>query len=490
MYSLISSFNYFSLTSKKHLFRSKKAAVIVAFVSLYNSLSTYPMYLTSTQHKIPTHFKTLQLRNQLTSYSNALFYKLETKYIMSYNKVSQKRITTPHTTTLKNLLIEYSPFFLTKILFFSWQVFKFNKKRFNRNKLITTPYLNYFNTIKDYKINNQNYFWYKKKKFTWKGKIIKRKLFHNLSRVSKIRRQELTFLQQVNSKPTLYAFKARQATIFKPELNFVTKTNLVLGNINPQLSNINLLLLVIFNPIMFKVFKIWDMNKPKNSIQTLNYRLNKLNLQPYSNITPQQTFNKVLTKQLSSLFSMNKIREDIIPFYYHTLVRFIEHCSGKKFLFQFYPFLHQNINLNYVIRYKSWIPRMGSYERRLGHKFFFEEALHIMHLSFILRDAVLFSNWLKSMILRISFWKTRSIFRFIRYLYLLYFTSTFTELKIKGLKIKLKGKISVAGNSRKRTILYRTGQTSHSKVSLRVSHHKQTINTFTGVLGFQVWIFY
>ena len=95
------------------------------------------------------------------------------------------------------------------------------------------------------------------------------------------------------------------------------------------------------------------MNKPKNSIQTLNYRLNKLNLQPYSNITPQQTFNKVLTKQLSSLFSMNKIREDIIPFYYHTLVRFIEHCSGKKFLFQFYPFLHQNINLNYVIRYKS-----------------------------------------------------------------------------------------------------------------------------------------
>jgi len=90
------------------------------------------------------------------------------------------------------------------------------------------------------------------------------------------------------------------------------------------------------------------------------------------------------------------------------------------------------------------------------------------------------------MILRISFWKTRSIFRFIRYLYLLYFTPTFSELKIRGLKIKLKGKISVAGNSRKRSILYRTGETSHSHVNLRVSHAKQTISTFTGVLGFQV----
>ena len=66
----------------------------------------------------------------------------------------------------------------------------------------------------------------------------------------------------------------------------------------------------------------------------------------------------------------------------------------------------------------------------------------------------------------------------------------FPELKIKGLKIRLKGKISAAGNSRKRTILYRVGQTSHSKLDLRVSHSKQTINTFTGVMGFQVWLFY
>jgi ribosomal protein S3 len=71
-------------------------------------------------------------------------------------------------------------------------------------------------------------------------------------------------------------------------------------------------------------------------------------------------------------------------------------------------------------------------------------------------------------------------------LFLVYFQHTFNELKIKGLKIKLKGKISVAGNSRKRTILYRIGQTSHSSLNLRISHSKTTITTFTGVMGFQV----
>ena len=67
-----------------------------------------------------------------------------------------------------------------------------------------------------------------------------------------------------------------------------------------------------------------------------------------------------------------------------------------------------------------------------------------------------------------------------------HFRYVFPALRIKGLKIKLKGKISVAGNSRKRTILYRVGETSHASVDLRVSYESFLINTFTGVMGFQV----
>jgi ribosomal protein S3 len=90
------------------------------------------------------------------------------------------------------------------------------------------------------------------------------------------------------------------------------------------------------------------------------------------------------------------------------------------------------------------------------------------------------------MILRISFWKTRSIFRFLKYLLNNYFVYIFSSLGVKGLKLKLKGKISAAGNSRKRTIMYRVGSTSHSTVDLRVLQEIKTVNTFTGVMGFQV----
>jgi len=71
-----------------------------------------------------------------------------------------------------------------------------------------------------------------------------------------------------------------------------------------------------------------------------------------------------------------------------------------------------------------------------------------------------------------------------------YFFYIFKELGVKGFKIKLKGKISVAGNSRKRTILYRIGKTSHSTIDLKVVHEKIIISTFTGVMGFQIWLFY
>jgi len=52
--------------------------------------------------------------------------------------------------------------------------------------------------------------------------------------------------------------------------------------------------------------------------------------------------------------------------------------------------------------------------------------------------------------------------------------------------VRLKGKISAAGNSRKRNIVFRSGKTSYASVNLKCLHTKSTISTFTGVMGFQV----
>jgi ribosomal protein S3 len=71
-----------------------------------------------------------------------------------------------------------------------------------------------------------------------------------------------------------------------------------------------------------------------------------------------------------------------------------------------------------------------------------------------------------------------------------FFYKVFASLKIKGLKVRLKGKISSAGNSRKKSIIYRIGETSHSKINLRILNEIDTVVTFTGVMGLNVSIFY
>ena len=208
------------------------------------------------------------------------------------------------------------------------------------------------------------------------------------------------------------------------------------------------------------------------------------------NIIPNSNFKLKINKTIFLSKRFFFFKENLIPWIYNNLIRFFEYTSGKKVFIQFYSSLNQDINLEFIILYKKWLPRLSSYERKLGHKFFLEEGLHIIHNSFNLHDVKLIISWVKAIIKRISFWKTRLIFRFLKYLFNNYFYFIFKNINIKGFKIKLKGKISVAGNSRKRLILYKSGKTSYSEFNLKVLHESIPISTFTGVLGLQVWIFY
>jgi ribosomal protein S3 len=94
------------------------------------------------------------------------------------------------------------------------------------------------------------------------------------------------------------------------------------------------------------------------------------------------------------------------------------------------------------------------------------------------------------MLYRMSFWKYRTLFRYLKFVIKDLFEPNFKKFGLRGFKVKLKGKISVAGNARTRTLLMRVGQTSHSKFNNKVAHSFTLVNSFTGVMGFNVWIFF
>jgi len=75
-----------------------------------------------------------------------------------------------------------------------------------------------------------------------------------------------------------------------------------------------------------------------------------------------------------------------------TLIDVASSLSGKKSLLQFYPFLSSSVSKRSVITYKSWVPRLLFYQKRLGHRFFMEESLHVMHTALNLHDASLFAG--------------------------------------------------------------------------------------------------
>jgi hypothetical protein len=71
-----------------------------------------------------------------------------------------------------------------------------------------------------------------------------------------------------------------------------------------------------------------------------------------SNLSPNTCFNYKVVKKVSSTTASKLLKANLTPWYYHTIIRFIEHASGRKTLFQFYPFVDQAIDMEDVVRYQ------------------------------------------------------------------------------------------------------------------------------------------
>jgi hypothetical protein len=170
--------------------------------------------------------------------------------------------------------------------------------------------------------------------------------------------------------------------------------------------NLNLITLMFFlqNPILFKQYLILSTSKRNVPLlQGSKLTLSNTPLKSFfsknpflvkspiliSNLSPNKHFNLTFFKKVYTSINYQKLKINFIPIYYNTIIRFVEHISGKKVLLQFYPFVNQSITQDWLIRYKLWLPRLTFYEKKLGHKFFLEESLHIIHSSLYLKDSKL-----------------------------------------------------------------------------------------------------
>lgn len=209
-----------------------------------------------------------------------------------------------------------------------------------------------------------------------------------------------------------------------------------------------------------------------------------------SNLWICTSSNYVLRKRLLRLTTNRALLAMVTMWYHKSLVRFIEDSTGRKAALSFGPYAENALTFWDHAKYHLWGLRIRGFQRILGHKIFVYEALRLVAVALRLKDPTFLSNWIRGMLKRMSFWKYRLLFRYLKFLMRHIFGPNFQNFQFRGLKLQLKGKISVAGNARTRTLFYKIGDTSHSKMQNKVAYDLNYVNTFTGILGFKLWFFY
>ena len=200
--------------------------------------------------------------------------------------------------------------------------------------------------------------------------------------------------------------------------------------------------------------------------------------------------NYSIRRKFLRLIASSSFSADLSFWYYKTLIQFIENCSGRKTLLYFGPFIENALTFEDRARCALWNNRVTGFQRIMGHRIFVYEALSIVAISIRLKDPTFLANWIRGMLKRLSFWRYRLIFRYLKFMLRYIFQPNFHLFDFRGVKLSLKGKISVAGNARTRTLFMRFGDTSHSKMDNKVAYDLSLVNTFTGVLGFKLLFYY
>jgi hypothetical protein len=154
------------------------------------------------------------------------------------------------------------------------------------------------------------------------------------------------------------------------EVNYLSPT-LRLTKISGS-SHVQTILLFILNPLLLSLIMLGLGYQTKRNSPHLNkmssvslftksllYKIdqhpssnNSYGIFTHNNLMPSSSVHLKINKEAYNLLALNKLMKRIVPFYYHTLVRFMEHCSGKKSIFKFYPFVHQNVKRDFFVRYR------------------------------------------------------------------------------------------------------------------------------------------
>ena len=308
---------------------------------------------------------------------------------------------------------------------------------------------------------------------------------------------------KTNSIDYFYFINKLKKVISPLSVNFYTYKSSLIDNFSSlsdnffKLNKLEAIFFIFFNPILFKYTFFTDKKNYtiihksfKNILFTLvdSFFYSHNSNFKSTNLLPDLNFSFILKKKMLKIFSYSKFSITTVLWQYNTLLRFLEFCSGRKVCLKFFNFLGSTLNFSEKAQCLLWSQKVKYFRKVLGPRLFLNESLQIMFLALKLKDPFFLSNWMVSTMYKISFWKYKMFLRYLKYVLRYFFWVIFKDLNIKGIKFQLKGKISVAGNARTRTVFHNVGFTSHTTFNNKILYHLNLVRSFTGVMGLKLWI--
>jgi len=169
-----------------------------------------------------------------------------------------------------------------------------------------------------------------------------------------------------------------------------------------------------------------------------------------------------------------------------------------KYLKSFFKFknLYFNIQKNNLIindkksLYKILLKKVKYLNFLKEIRFKLKSFINLVLISLYSKDMILLKNGIKNILERLHFKKHRRflynlkiLIKFLSYIF-------FLKFKCLGLYIKVKGKIGVGGNLKKRKFIFKIGSFSFTKKLQKLNYIKDSIRTYSGVLGLEIYLIY
>lgn len=390
-----------------------------------------------------------------------------------------------------------------------------NVNFFLLNSNVYNPFFLYFR--KNFLKKKNNFFkrFYKKTNIisltpeNIKNRLINFIIFEKSKKIEKYKFSNYSYSNNLtsNNKNICILFKVKKLNLLRLKFNFLFKNKLVFlpkNNFfsffhNNYYSNLKTTLKVLHFLNDFYINNYYT-SKYNNSIQGLlinkNTNVNFLksynplnkngfifktdNNKFFNNYYPIVYFEK---KKLNLFFSKYRVGPNInYSIYMHFyILSFLENIFKKNFFLKTFNNNFQkikevaSINLMYN-NYKNYKPKFLK-------KFSITDLIEIIWYSFLFKDLNMLSNWFCNLLELTKFLMHRKILIFFGNFIKKYSNLFMKDLNIKGFFFDIRGKVGVAGNSKKRHFFFKFGKLSRSTKKSKMNFKQAVVRTPSGAMG-------